>query len=91
MEALDLINAEFAHERHLLVALDAFDENLVAAIADQADYVLEHRPAPWQAAVMKERAIDLDGVEIDQAKPRQTGKASPEVIEPNLDSQQLGR
>ena len=46
MEALDLIYAEFPHERHLLIGLHPFDQDFVAAIPDQADNVLEHGPAP---------------------------------------------
>ena len=68
MKALDLIYAQFVHKGHLLVGFYPFDQDFVAAIPDQGDNILKHRPASWGAAIVQERAVDLHGVEIDQTK-----------------------
>src|SRR5262245_36373367 len=67
VEALDLVYAEFLHEGNLLFCLHTFYEYPVAPISNERDDVLKHPLALRKGAVVKERAIDLHGVELDQA------------------------
>ena len=60
MIALDQVDAELAHQHHLLVGLDPFDQDLVATVANQADDIPEHH-LPSHIAVQEA----LDGKAVD--------------------------
>src|SRR5687768_14686819 len=62
MKPLDFIYAKFANKSHLLIRFHPFDQDLMAAIPDQGDNVLQHRLPPRVTAIVEKRAVNLHHV-----------------------------
>ncbi len=73
----------------MLFRLHAFDQDLVAAIADETDHVLQHRPAAGCLAVMQEGAVNLYGIKIRHPQPGKARKSGSEIIQPYIDAERL--
>ena len=69
MITLDLTYPVLLHQPLMFDRLDAFNKDLYAEIAQQADDVEQHSSPALGVAIMEEGSIDLHGVEIDQTKP----------------------